>query len=213
MKKLRLKRGVAWFVYGFVAFALCLGIAQAEEEGAAAEPSEAKEAPALSVIGEALRGKLLKLTDPYAIEDGTLKKADERKLEPFVLSEGDEPAYYAIYFSAKWCPPCRRFTPELVKFYKANREGRPNFEVVFVSSDRGPEAMADYMKSYDMPWPVLKFSEKNRTEAVTRYAGSGIPCLVVVDGKGKVISDSFVNGDYVGPYKVLEELDDLLEGE
>ena len=24
---------------------------------------------------------------------------------------------HAYYFSAHWCPPCRGFTPQLVKFY------------------------------------------------------------------------------------------------
>jgi len=25
-----------------------------------------------------------------------------------------------IYFSAKWCSPCRKFTPELIEFYNKN---------------------------------------------------------------------------------------------
>ena len=34
-----------------------------------------------------------------------------------------------IYFSAHWCPPCRSFTPNLVKFRDKNKK---DFEVVFV---------------------------------------------------------------------------------
>ena len=42
-----------------------------------------------------------------------------------------------LYFSAEWCPPCKAFTPELVKLRDSASD---KFEVVFVSSDRSPEA-------------------------------------------------------------------------
>ena len=57
-----------------------------------------------------------------------------------------------IYFSAHWCPPCRSFTPNLVKFRDKNKK---NFEVVFVSSDRSSDAQMDYMKETDMKWFTL----------------------------------------------------------
>ena len=38
-----------------------------------------------------------------------------------------------IYFSAHWCPPCRKFTPHLVEFYKQLRGTDREFEVVFAS--------------------------------------------------------------------------------
>jgi nucleoredoxin len=44
-----------------------------------------------------------------------------------------------VYFSAHWCPPCRRFTPELVKFYNDLLLKRTDFEIIFASSDRSEE--------------------------------------------------------------------------
>ncbi len=41
-----------------------------------------------------------------------------------------------LYFSAQWCPPCRRFTPELASFYKTLVAQEKPFEVVFISADR-----------------------------------------------------------------------------
>lgn len=41
-----------------------------------------------------------------------------------------------LYFSAHWCPPCRRFTPELAASYNKLKAAGKNVEVVFVSSDR-----------------------------------------------------------------------------
>ena len=42
-----------------------------------------------------------------------------------------------------------------------------------------------------------------------KYAGDGIPCLVVVDANGKVISDSYAGKTYRGPAQVLNDLDQL----
>jgi nucleoredoxin len=44
--------------------------------------------------------------------------------------------YVGVYFSAHWCPPCRRFTPKLASTYNfLQATGKP-FEVIFVSADR-----------------------------------------------------------------------------
>ena len=44
-----------------------------------------------------------------------------------------------LYFSAHWCPPCRRFTPRLVDF--RDRLGKESpLEIVFVSCDRDARA-------------------------------------------------------------------------
>ena len=42
----------------------------------------------------------------------------------------------ALYFSAHWCPPCQRCTPELAETDKTIKAVLDNFELVFVSGDR-----------------------------------------------------------------------------
>ncbi|MEM0966135.1 MAG: thioredoxin-like domain-containing protein [Verrucomicrobiota bacterium] len=124
-----------------------------------------------------------------------------------------QPEYYAIYYSAGWCGPCLQFTPNLVDFYDRYHDRYENFEVIFVSSDRSEDEMEAYMEKADMPWPALEFSKKSRVRELTRYSERGIPNLVVVDRDGEVLSTSYVNGSYVGPSKVLRDLEDLVKKE
>ncbi len=93
-----------------------------------------------------------------------------------------------IYFSAHWCPPCKTFTPELVKFHKnVTKKGEP-FEIVFVSSDRSESAMYDYMEEMDMPWLALPFGDSHIKPMKEKFGVRGIPMLVIVDAEGKVIT-------------------------
>ena len=62
-----------------------------------------------------------------------------------------------------------------------------------------------------MPWPALDYGKNRSNKSLTKYAGSGIPDLVFVDADGKVLSDSFVGGNYVGPNKVLQDIEKTLK--
>jgi nucleoredoxin len=114
-----------------------------------------------------------------------------------------------LYFSAHWCPSCRKFTPDLVDFYKRVSAAHPEFEIVFVSCDRSAPAMETYMRDLQMPWPAVTFDKVAERQALMKYAGAGIPCLVVVDAQGKVVSDTYNGETYLGPKKVLDDLDRL----
>ena len=144
-----------------------------------------------------------------AIKDN-LVASKGKKLEKFDDSALAGSKHYAIYYSAAWCGPCRAFTPDLVKWYKRNKSKHPDFELVFVSSDRSEEDMAKYMKDDDMPWPALAF-DKKQGSALAKYSGRGIPCLVLIDDQGKVLSHSYEGEKYVGPRKVLEDMDKMLK--
>lgn len=143
---------------------------------------------------------------------GKLVESKGRKVEKFDDAPLAQSKYYAIYYSASWCGPCRAFTPDLVRWYKRNKAKNPQFELIFVSSDRSAEDMAAYMKEDGMDWPALAFDNKKDTPGLTKYSGRGIPCLVFIDETGKVLSDSYVDGKYVGPRKVLEDMEKILKG-
>ena len=68
-----------------------------------------------------------------------------------------------LYFSAHWCPPCRKFTPALVKFYDQLQQQNQPFEIVLVSSDKSEKEMYKYMQETKMKWLALPYGrpEKN----------------------------------------------------
>ena len=90
-----------------------------------------------------------------------------------------------IYFSAHWCPPCRTFTPNLVKFRDKNKN---NFEVIFVSSDRSPDAQLDYMAEAGMKWYTLRHRSAEANALAKKFQVRGIPSLVIVSEDGKTIT-------------------------
>jgi nucleoredoxin len=127
------------------------------------------------------------------------------------VAEGDlaEKKIYGLYFSAHWCGPCRRFTPKLVEYYNKIVGEHPEFEIIFVSSDRSAEDMVTYMREAGMPWIAIEFTKLANVPSLKKYAGEGIPDLVVVDATGKVLADSYVRGKYVGPERVLDDLNKI----
>merc|ERR1711939_636610 len=95
--------------------------------------------------------------------------------------------YLALYFSAHWCPPCKRFTPELAKTYAALKAaGRDDVEFVFVSGDRDEEAFKKYFAT--MPWLALPFDEERYEELSSHFEVDGIPTLITLSPEGKVIT-------------------------
>ncbi len=138
-----------------------------------------------------------------------LKKLERGKLVDAEL--GDKPLeWYAFYFSAGWCGPCRNFTPELVTFYNRFKRRNPNFEIIFISSDHTPEDMEQYMKDYKMTFPT--YPHREVPAQIARLRGRGIPCLVFATKDGKILADSYTSdGQYNGPRSVLAEMEKTLK--
>lgn len=92
-----------------------------------------------------------------------------------------------LYFSASWCGPCRRFTPDFVEVYE-ELSSKGDFEVVFISSDKVDEAFDAYFAK--MPWLAIPFSDsETRKHLNSLFKVRGIPYLVILDGSGEVLSD------------------------
>jgi len=142
---------------------------------------------------------------------GHLLVLDDGEIKDFDVSTLKDVKYWAFYYSASWCPPCRAFTPKLVDFYKYFKKSHPNFELIFVGNDGTQDLMLAYMKADKMPWPSMKYPDLDQGNvSVKKYFGPGIPDLVLTDDKGKVLSDSFVGGNYRGPTAVMDDIKRLV---
>lgn len=139
-----------------------------------------------------------------------LVKWEDGKLVDYDFGNRREPEFYAFYYSAHWCGPCRRFTPELRAFYDAVRSlGQDEFELIFVSSDTSAKMMEQYMKEEAMPWPAVKYKKRSNS-IISKYEGNGIPCLVVTDKHGNLLAHSYRGDEYLGPSVPKDQLAWLL---
>lgn len=93
-----------------------------------------------------------------------------------------------IYFSAHWCPPCRRFTPQLSEKYTALKEAGKKIEIVFVSSDSDLKGFEKYHES--MSFLGLPYEERDLKATLSKkFKVQGIPTLVFLDSNGDLITD------------------------
>ena len=97
-------------------------------------------------------------------------------------------------------------------YYNRIASQHPEFEIIFVSNDRSQFGFETYLKETQMPWPAIDFQKVANKAAINKYAGNGIPDLVLLDASGKVVSDSYAGKEYLGPQKVLADLDQIFAG-
>ena len=117
-----------------------------------------------------------------------------------------------LYFSAHWCPPCRKFTPLLADAYNAHKEfistgddhnDVGEIEVIFISLDSVQSQYDQYRNT--MPWLSVPFSNLHKLrikdELSGKYGVKGIPDLIVLDGNsGEVVSRNG-RGEYASYFK------------
>ncbi|KAH0852217.1 hypothetical protein HID58_094155, partial [Brassica napus] len=95
-----------------------------------------------------------------------------------------------LYFSAEWCGPCQRFTPQLVEIYN-ELSSKVGFEVVFVSGDEDEDSFKDYFSK--MPWLAVPFTDSETRDRLDEvFKVRGIPNLVMIDDEGKLVNENGV---------------------
>eukprot|EP01060_Flectonema_neradi_P025145 TRINITY_DN33984_c0_g1_i1.p1 TRINITY_DN33984_c0_g1~~TRINITY_DN33984_c0_g1_i1.p1 ORF type:complete len:434 (+),score=103.30 TRINITY_DN33984_c0_g1_i1:42-1304(+) len=160
--------------------------------------------PCLAVYDKT--GKLLTKDGTGMVHGGSAKSVFESKLgwsdptyadcmpENFIKKDGSKVASSTLdgktvgfYCSASWCPPCRQFTPNLAKFYEQYKEKEPNFEIVFVSSDKDEAAFDDYFKSHHGDYLSFEYNSPERKMMASLIDADGIPTFAVYKN-GKLVN-------------------------
>lgn len=134
--------------------------------------------------------------------DSTGKPAEPAKLE--------ETQVFALYYGASWCGPCRRFSPDFVKFVNRVGPANPRLTVVMMSNDKSDAELFGYMKEEKMPWLAMPLDRIEKVPSLVAYTKGGIPQLVVVDRQGQVLADSYEGSNYLGPQAAMQELEKIL---
>jgi thiol-disulfide isomerase/thioredoxin len=101
-------------------------------------------------------------------------------------TEGWKGKVILVDFWATWCGPCRAELPRVKKMY-ADYHAK-GLEVLGVSNDYSGQALKDYVKSEQMPWPQI-FDEgaakSQKWHPVTLgFDIQGIPVMFLIDKKG-----------------------------
>lgn len=188
--------------------AALLGLA-APANAQAPAPAKDKTRPAAKAPATGDNAKIIKM-----IGD-TLVDSKGEKFETSKVLEGRKNVL--LYFTASWCGPCRRFTPELVKFADQNKDAK-DFVIVMVGSDRSAKAQDDYMKKSKMPFYAIPYGADGVKTIKQAFAGRGIPNLVILDAEGKAVKGSYEKdgkyspqdrNSYIGPQPVLKSFMDM----
>lgn len=116
----------------------------------------------------------------------------------------DDKKIIGLYFSASWCPPCRKFTPVISTLYEDMIEYYDDIEFVFISSDKSNIEFNEYWDK--MSFPALSYEYRDKKEELVKLYDVGpIPALIFIDtnrelitndGK-KIIEDSNGNIEYI----------------
>jgi len=135
---------------------------------------------ALTITAPSLRGNEPSATN---LLPAVLHDAKGKEVNPATL----EGKHIGLYFSAHWCPPCRAFTPSLVKFRDENAD--KDFEIIFVSLDKTQGEKNKYIKQMDMKWLTIPgASSKTADSLAQQFEISGIPALIILAPDGSVVT-------------------------
>jgi nucleoredoxin len=124
----------------------------------------------------------------------------------------DRVKYVTFLFDASWAKPAHEVIQHILPFYYTLKSNHPEYEMIFVDDQESAGNMEHYMASFKMPWPAVRPGDTGLPDLnLKKFEGDGsIPCLVLVDDSGKILSNSWVNGTWVGVFPVLQDTEKIL---
>ncbi|QSE96693.1 TlpA disulfide reductase family protein [Fulvivirga lutea] len=93
--------------------------------------------------------------------------------------------YVLVDFWAKWCGPCRKENPNVVRMY--NKYNDQGFEVYGVSLDRKKEDWLQAIEQDGLHWTQVSDLKYWNSEAAKTYNIKAIPFALLLDPEGRII--------------------------
>ena len=92
-----------------------------------------------------------------------------------------------VNFWARWCGPCRVEIPELIRIH--DRQAKKGLVVLGIGLEDKAESVRDFMKAYEMNYPVLLAKEKG-IELMQALGNSkaGLPFTIAINRKGEIVA-------------------------
>ncbi|CAF4126946.1 unnamed protein product [Rotaria sordida] len=113
---------------------------------------------------------------------------EDKKQWVEILTKQLDGKIIALYFSSHQWSYCQEFTVKLARVYKnLYREINEKFDIIFISRDKCETEFDESIK--EMPWKVLPFQDRKRSEALCKYFKvHGSPNIIVLSSSGEVIT-------------------------
>ncbi len=93
--------------------------------------------------------------------------------------------YVLVDFWAKWCGPCRKENPNVVRLYHQYKD--KGFEVFGVSLDRSKEDWVQGIQEDGLAWTHVSDLKYFNSQAASDYGINAIPFSVLIDPDGVII--------------------------
>lgn len=89
-------------------------------------------------------------------------------------------------FWASWCAPCRAKNPEILKLY--DQYHAKGLDILGVSLDNDGDKWKKAIADDKLPWTQISELKGWKSEICKTYGFSGIPHLVLMNGKGQILA-------------------------
>lgn len=95
-----------------------------------------------------------------------------------------------LYFTAKWCGPCKKFTPKLVKFRNENKDA---FQFIMMSWDKNLEQQKQYLNKTKMEVSAAECETDFVKKMSSSFRVNGVPTLLLFNSDGTFLSEKGQN--------------------